>query len=110
LAYESEWCGCGQTLQYGQVATTRCNLTCSGNSAEVCGGSRTISVYYTQISINLNKSYLLVLEIAIGLPIAIQKVRIAILKKRLRSKIFWIAIRRQIAIRIAIDCDGLLKN
>jgi hypothetical protein len=32
------------------------------------------------------------------------------LKKRSRSKIFWIAFRRQIAIRIAIDCDGLLEN
>jgi len=38
-------------MQYDQVAMSRCNLACSGNSAEVCGGSQTISVYYTQTSI-----------------------------------------------------------
>ncbi len=37
------------------MALSRCNLACSGNSAELCGGAQTISVYYTQISKYLNR-------------------------------------------------------
>jgi hypothetical protein len=51
---ESEWCGCGNSLQYAQVGSTKCDLACSGNSAEICGGKQTMSVYYAQISKHFN--------------------------------------------------------
>ncbi|MCJ1476788.1 hypothetical protein MMC13_005457 [Lambiella insularis] len=45
LEYSSQ-CYCGNALQsYSAVGFTGCNMACSGNSSELCGGSNRLSVY-----------------------------------------------------------------
>jgi len=46
-------------LQYGQVASKKCDLACSGNSAEICGGKQKLSVYYAQKSKHFNYTKLI---------------------------------------------------
>ena len=42
----SQECYCGNALQnYGAVGQTGCNMVCSGNSSELCGGSSRLSIY-----------------------------------------------------------------
>jgi len=41
-------------LQYGQVASTKCDQDCSGKSAEICGANQTMSVFYAKISKHFN--------------------------------------------------------
>lgn len=43
LEYSDQcWCGPFEPLQ----TSTACNMACSGNGADVCGGSNALSVYY----------------------------------------------------------------
>ncbi|CCA72850.1 hypothetical protein PIIN_06786 [Serendipita indica DSM 11827] len=44
LEYSRE-CYCDNTLQNGATTTTDCNLLCSGDSSEVCGGGYKLSTY-----------------------------------------------------------------
>jgi len=45
LEYSGE-CYCGNALQqYSAVGFTGCNMPCSGNSSEICGGNSRLSVY-----------------------------------------------------------------
>ena len=45
LEYSGE-CYCGNALQqYSALGYTDCNMPCSGNSSEICGGSSRLSVY-----------------------------------------------------------------
>jgi hypothetical protein len=38
-------CYCGQTVNGPQVDNAQCNLPCSGNSSEICGGNNYFSIY-----------------------------------------------------------------
>jgi len=41
------WCGCGNNLKYNLTNIKSCNLTCVGNSSEICGGAYYFSIYLT---------------------------------------------------------------
>ncbi|KAF7363206.1 WSC-domain-containing protein [Mycena venus] len=38
-------CYCGNALLYGYGTSTACNKPCSGNTSELCGGSKALNVY-----------------------------------------------------------------
>ena len=57
MKYFSSWCFCGNT--YGLFGlTSNCNMPCTGNALEICGGSRANSIYQVSIpsKILMNKN------------------------------------------------------
>jgi len=49
-------CYCGQTLSSSAVETPDCNLPCSGDNAQLCGGASAISVYKYRLGLNATTS------------------------------------------------------
>ena len=39
------WCGCGHTIAYEPVDDINCDMSCSGNANEMCGGDVYATVF-----------------------------------------------------------------
>lgn len=49
VEYASQ-CYCAAALSQTPVASSSCNMLCTGNNKEFCGGSGTLTVYQFQVS------------------------------------------------------------
>ena len=57
-AMQSTQCHCGRNYNsYGEVDQRECNIKCSGNKKQNCGGDLTNSVYYTGLGEGFNSIY-----------------------------------------------------